>query len=147
MLVRKSSVVIMKIITDYLTFQTEGEIDIIDLKYMLEDLVKKSEVNEGLISLNVIGSTGALTAIEYESGVLDDFCRILKELVPKGASYKHDVIDSNAHSHLRASLIGPSISFTIKKGQLQLGTWQNPVFVCLDIRPRSRKISVTIIGK
>ncbi|TET76891.1 MAG: YjbQ family protein, partial [Candidatus Heimdallarchaeota archaeon] len=63
------------------------------------------------------------------------------------AGYKHDFIDSNAHSHLRASLIGPSISFSIQKKQLQLGTWQQPVFVCLDIRPRSRKVAVTVVGE
>jgi len=100
-----------------------------------------------MLTANVIGSTGALTAIEYESGVLDDFKSILEKLVPKGAGYKHDRIDSNAHSHLRASLIGPSLSLSIHKGRLQLGTWQQPVFVCLDVRPRSRRIAITIIGE
>ncbi len=88
-----------------------------------------------------------MTTIEYESRVLDDFREILEKLVPKGAGYKHDMIDSNAHSHLRASLIGPSLSISIQNGNLKLGTWQQPVFVCLDVRARSRTVAVTIIGE
>ena len=79
--------------------------------------------------------------------MLDDFRNIIKKLIPKGAGYKHDMIDSNAHSHLRASIIGPSVSVAIIKGRLQLGTWQQVVFVDLDVRPRSRTIAVTIIGQ
>ena len=137
----------MQIKTDLIEFNTQGEIDIIDLSSRFEDSVRKSNIKEGILSANVIGSTGALTAIEYESRVLDDFRKILEKLVPKGAGYKHDLIDSNAHSHLRASLIGPSITIAIHEGRLQLGTWQQPVFVCLDVRPRSRRISVTLIGE
>ena len=137
----------MQIKTDLIEFNTQGEIDIIDLSSRFEDLVRKSNIKEGILAANVIGSTGALTAIEYESRVLDDFKQILEKLVPKGAGYKHDLIDSNAHSHLRASLIGPSITIAIQGGRLQLGTWQQPVFVCLDVRPRSRRISVTLIGE
>ena len=99
------------------------------------------------MSANVIGSTGALTTIEYETRILDDFRNLLNKLVPKAAGYEHDLIDSNAHSHLRASLIGPSLTIAIHDGLLQLGTWQQPVFVCLDIRPRSRQVAVTIIGE
>ena len=137
----------MQIKTNLIEFNTQGEIDIIDLSSRFEDLVRKSNIKEGILAANVIGSTGALTAIEYESRVLDDFKQILEKLVPKGAGYKHDLIDSNAHSHLRASLIGPSITIAIQGGRLQLGTWQQPVFVCLDVRPRSRRISVTLIGE
>ena len=137
----------MQIKTDLIEFNTQGEIDIIDLSSRFEDSVRKSNIKEGILSANVIGSTGALTAIEFESRVLDDFRKILEKLVPKGAGYKHDLIDSNAHSHLRASLIGPSITIAIHGGRLQLGTWQQPVFVCLDVRPRSRRISVTLIGE
>ncbi|MFW9853127.1 MAG: secondary thiamine-phosphate synthase enzyme YjbQ, partial [Candidatus Thorarchaeota archaeon] len=104
-------------------------------------------IKEGVLLANVIGSTGALTTIEYETRVLDDFRAILEKLIPKGAGYKHDMIDSNAHSHLRASLIGPSLSISIQKGNLKLGTWQQPVFVCLDVRSRSRTVAITIIGE
>ena len=137
----------MQIKTDMIEFNTQGEIDIIDLSSKFEDYVKKSNIKEGILVANVIGSTGALTAIEYESRVLDDFRKILEKLIPKGAGYKHDLIDSNAHSHLRASIIGPSLAITIQGGRLQLGTWQQPVFVCLDVRPRSRRIAVTLIGE
>ena len=137
----------MQVFAETLQFQTEGEIDIVDLTHELDKLVSKSGIKEGILSANVIGSTGALTAIEFESGVLDDFRKILEKLVPKGAGYKHDRIDSNAHSHLRASLLGPSLSLAINNGRLQLGTWQQPVFVCLDVHPRSRRIAITIIGE
>ncbi len=137
----------MKILSEKVSFQTQGEISIVDLTIFFEQLVDKSGVKNGILSANVIGSTGALTAIEFESRVLDDFKNLLNKLVPKGADYKHDLIDSNAHSHLRASLIGPSLTISIHEGILQLGTWQQPVFVCLDIKPRSRKVAVTIIGE
>ncbi|MCG3220631.1 MAG: YjbQ family protein [Candidatus Heimdallarchaeota archaeon] len=137
----------MRVFAETLQFQTEGEIDIVDLTHKLDKLVSKSGIKEGILTANVIGSTGALTAIEFESGVLDDFRKMLEKLVPKGAGYKHDRIDSNAHSHLRASLLGPSLSLAIHNGRLQLGTWQQPVFVCLDVRPRSRRIAITIVGE
>jgi len=137
----------MKTLSEIVKFQTEGEITIVDLTCEFENLVEKSGVKNGILSANVIGSTGALTTIEYESRVLEDFRAILHKLVPKGAGYKHDTIDSNAHSHLRASLIGPSISISISEGKLQLGTWQQPVFICLDVRPRSRRVCVTIMGE
>ena len=137
---------VLKTVNKIITFETKGEIDIVDLTANFEDCLSQSGINNGLLSANVIGSTGALTAIEYEPRILDDFKQILHKLIPKGAGYKHDLIDSNAHSHLRASLIGPSITLSIQNGRLQLGTWQQPVFVCLDVRPRSRKVAVTLIG-
>ena len=137
----------MQIINKLLQFQTKGEIDIIDLTSHFSKYVADSDIKEGVLFANVIGSTGALTTIEFESRVLDDFREILEKLVPKGAGYRHDMIDSNAHSHLRASLIGPSLSISIQDGNLKLGTWQQPVFVCLDVRSRSRTVAVTIIGE
>lgn len=137
----------MQVLNEVIHFNTDGEIDIVDLTRDLSSFVAKSSVKNGVLTANTIGSTGALTTIEYESGVLDDFRQILQKLVPKGAGYKHDYIDSNAHSHLRASLIGPSISISIQDGKLQLGTWQQPVFVCLDVKPRSRRVAVTIVGE
>ncbi|MBY8999707.1 MAG: secondary thiamine-phosphate synthase enzyme YjbQ [Candidatus Heimdallarchaeota archaeon] len=136
----------MKSFCEIIKFDTNGEIDIIDLTAEFEKCVLSSGIKNGLLSANVIGSTGALTAIEYEHRVLDDFKQLLHKLVPKGAGYKHDIIDSNAHSHLRASLIGPSLAISIQNERMQLGTWQQPVFVCLDVRPRSRKVALTIIG-
>ncbi|OLS30644.1 MAG: hypothetical protein HeimAB125_18480 [Candidatus Heimdallarchaeota archaeon AB_125] len=137
----------MQVLNEVILFNTDGEIDIVDLTRDFRSFVAKSSVKNGVLTANTIGSTGALTTIEYESGVLDDFRQILQKLVPKGAGYKHDYIDSNAHSHLRASLIGPSISISIQDGKLQLGTWQQPVFVCLDVKPRSRRVAVTIVGE
>ena len=136
----------MKSFCDIIKFETNGEIDIIDLSAKFEKCIKLSGVKNGLLSANVIGSTGALTAIEFEHILLNDFKQILHTLIPEGDGYKHDIIDSNAHSHLRASLIGPSITLSIHNGSLQLGTWQQPVFVCLDVRPRSREVAITILG-
>ncbi len=85
--------------------------------------------------------------MEYESGAVADFKRLIKELAPKGANWLHDRIDNNAHSHLRAALIGPSLTIPIKNGELVLGTWQQPVFLELDIHPRRRRLQVTILGE
>lgn len=137
----------MYIFSEEVNFKTAGEISIVDLTSDFRKLVQKSGIINGVLSANVIGSTGALTTIEYETRVLEDFRQLLNKLVPKGAGYMHDLIDSNAHSHLRASLIGPSLSIAIHNGELKLGTWQQPVFICLDIRPRSRKVAVTIVGE
>lgn len=130
-----------------ISFRTRGEIDIIDLTSTLEAFVQESGVSEGILHVFHPGSTGALTFIEYEHGVLDDFRRMLNEIVPKGAGWKHDRIDDNAHSHLRASLIGQEITIPIEDGRLITGTWQQPVFVELDVTPRSRRLLLKAIGE
>jgi secondary thiamine-phosphate synthase enzyme len=130
-----------------LSFETQGEIEIIDLTYKLISLVSEHKIKNGILTVFNPGSTGAITTMEYESGAIADFKRLIKELAPKGANWLHDRIDNNAHSHLRAALIGPSLTIPIKDGELVLGTWQQPVFLELDIHPRRRRLQVTILGE
>lgn len=132
-----------------INFKTSGEGDLVNLNGKIEEQIKKSGVKEGIINLFVVGSTAALTTIEYEEGLKEDLFNILERIAPRGIEYKHHLRwgDYNGHSHIRASIIGPSISIPIGDGKPLLGTWQQVVLVELDTRPRSRKIIMTIIGE
>lgn len=139
----------MKVFTRELRFSTEGEIDLVDITHEVERIVEESGgVQNGQVLVFVPGATGgAIITIEHESGLLEDFKRALKELIPKGAGYLHDRIDDNAHSHLRASLLGASECFPVVDGRLvRGGTWQQIFFVELDVRPRHRRVVVQVIG-
>lgn len=139
----------MAVVTKYLNLNTSGEGDIIDITNEVSKCVSASGIKNGIVTLFVSGSTGALTTIEYESGLLQDFPRMLNRIAPKDIPYEHDKKwgDKNGHSHVRASLIGPSLTIPFINGQLSLGTWQQIVFIELDIRPRFREIVIQIIGE
>ena len=137
----------MRIVRKELQLSTGGEIDLIDITREVERFVEESGIANGQVLIFVPGATGAVVTIEYESGLLEDFKRILRELVPKGQGYKHDLIDNNAHSHLRASLLGPSLVLPVIDGELMRGIWQQIFFVELDVRPRRRKIILQAIGE
>jgi len=97
----------------------------------------------------VPGSTGALTTIEYEPGLIHDFPAALERIVPRNIRYEHERRwhDGNGHSHVRASILGPSLTVPFTNGKLALGTWQQIVFVELDVRPRTRELVVQIVGE
>ncbi len=139
----------MKLYRGEINVKTYGEGDLVDLNGKLEEQVKKSGVREGIVHVFVVGSTAALTTIEYEEGLKEDLFNILERIAPRDIDYKHHLRwgDYNGHSHVRASIIGPSISIPIGDGKLLLGTWQQVVLVELDTRPRSRKIITMIIGE
>jgi len=137
----------MRIVRKELQLSTRGEIDLVDITREVERFVEESGITNGQVLIFVPGATGAVVTIEHENGLLEDFKRILRELVPKGRGYKHDLIDNNAHSHLRASLLGPSLVLPIIDGELMRGIWQQIFFVELDVRPRRRKIILQAIGE
>ena len=130
-----------------LRFSTDGEIDLVDITAEVERVVVESGVKNGHVLVFVPGATGAIVTIEHESGLLEDFRRALRELIPKGAGYLHDRIDDNAHSHLRATLLGASECFPVVDGRLIRGTWQQIFFVELDVRPRHRRVIVQVVGE
>ena len=134
----------MTTVTKEIHFNTKGEIDIVDITYDVEKVVEKSGVKSGTVTVFIPGATGAITTIEYEPNLIQDFKDLLEELVPSSKHYRHPI---NGRSHLRASLIGPSVTVPISQGRLILGTWQQIVFLELDTRPRSRKLIVQIIGE
>ena len=131
------------------TVHTNGEGDVVNLSSQLAEVVRESGVGIGLATLFVSGSTAALTTIEYEPGVLDDLMRALNVIAPEGAPYAHDRAwgDGNGRSHVRAAIVGPSLSVPVRDGRPLLGTWQQPVLLELDVRSsRTRTIVVTVVS-
>ena len=139
----------MEIIFETITKETRGHADIIDITPDVSEKLTQSHLSQGSVLLFVPGSTGALTTIEYEPGLLQDLPEFFERIIPSNKSYHHDRTwgDGNGYSHLRASLVGPSLNIPFSQGQLILGTWQQIIFIDFDNRPRHRKIIVQIIGK
>ena len=123
--------------------------DIRDITSQLKGLIKALDVKDGVLCATVVGSTGSLTTIEFEPGVVEDLKRAVNRLAPPGMEYEHEKAwhDGNGHSHVQAALLGPSIALPIRNGQLKLGTWQQVVTINHDNRARTRSIEVTITGK
>jgi len=139
----------MSVFYEEINLKTKGEVDILDITSEIQNVIDKSKINNGLVCVFVPGSTGTITTIEYEPGLKKDFPRALQKIAPKGEYYNHHETwhDDNGHSHVRASLMGPSVTIPVKDGNLLHGTWQQIVFVELDTSPRNRKIIVQIIGE
>ena len=131
-----------------INLSTAGEVDIIDITGMVQSVVDRSGIKNGLALVFVIGSTGAVTTIEYEPGLKKDLPAALERLFPKNINYEHEKTwhDGNGHSHIRASFLKPDLCVPIVGGNLILGTWQQIVFVELDVRRRHRRIAVQIVG-
>lgn len=111
--------------------------------------IEDSKLEQGIVTIFVAGSTAAVTTIEYEPGLRTDFPKILSRIAPNNIEYEHDKTwhDRNGHSHVRASLVGPSLTIPFKDGRLLLGTWQQIVVVEMDVRQRERKIILQIMGE
>ena len=139
----------MIIHTAKLVEKTQGHCDIIDITAKVQEQLERQKVRRGLATLFVSGSTASLTTIEYESGVLEDLKELLEKLIPSDRKYRHDDRwgDDNGFSHLRASLLGPSLQIPIDGGRLLLGTWQQIVLLDFDNRPRTREIVLQIMGE
>ena len=139
----------MPVHTDEIAFDTEGEVDIKDLTDKVEGIVARSEIKTGIVNCFVAGATGAMSVIEYEPGLLEDFPRMLERIAPKDIEYMHHLRwhDGNGHSHVRATLIGPDISLPVRDGKMLTGTWQKVIFLELDVRKRQRKVFVTVYGE
>ena len=127
--------------------QTE-EMDIVDLSAQAQQAVDASRIQNGIACIFNSGSTGAITTIEHEPGLLQDLPAALQRIAPRDITYQHEERwhDGNGHSHIRASLIGPSLTVPIIDGTLQLGTWQQIVFIECDVKPRQRSLLVQIVG-
>ncbi len=139
----------MEILTEELELQTRGFTDIIDITPQVSDLLQKHQFQEGQVTIFVPGSTGALTTIEYEPGLLRDLPEFLEQIIPMRKSYHHDNTwhDGNGYAHLRAALLKPSLTVPFRKGRLLLGTWQQIIFLDFDNRSRHRRLIVQFIGK
>ena len=138
----------MAVTSERISVKTRGEVDIIDITDDLEEAVKNSGVTKGIVTVFVPGSTGALTTIEYEPGLIHDLPVALERIAPRDAGYEHEQRwhDGNGHSHVRASILGPSLTIPFKNGSLTLGTWQQIVFMNLDTQARRREVLLQIMG-
>jgi len=135
--------------SDSIEMKTRGHADMLDITDEVAARVRASGIGSGLVTVFCSGSTGALTTIEYESGALSDLKRLFDEIVPPDREYAHNLRwgDGNGHSHVRAALLGPSLTVPFVDGVLQLGTWQQIVFVDFDNRSRTRRLVVQIVGE
>jgi secondary thiamine-phosphate synthase enzyme len=139
----------MRVVTKSIRLQTTEEGDMLDVTHKTQQVVQEAGLKDGIVVLFVPGSTGALTTIEYEPGLLQDFPDALERLAPKNIQYEHETRwhDGNGHSHIRASLLGPSLTVPFSNGRLTLGQWQQIAFVELDVRPRSRELLLRLMGE
>ena len=131
-----------------LRLSTPGNGAIVDLTDGLRTIVRRSGVETGVAVVFAVGSTVAVTTMEYEPGGVSDLQALLDRLIPADGSYEHNVRnhDTNAHAHLRAAVIGPSESVPVVRGELGLGTWQQVVLIDFDDRPRDRLVSVSVLS-
>ena len=139
----------MTVVGRALKLESKGENDIIDLTEQTAKVVVDSKLADGIVTVFVVGSTAAITTIEFERGLTKDFPEMLSRVAPKEFQYEHEKMwhDGNGHSHIRASLIGPSLTVPFKNGSLILGTWQQIVLVEMDTRNRERKVVFQVIGE
>ena len=135
---------------DVLHLETRGNGHILDLSEGLRRIVRESGVRTGQATAMVVGSTAALSTLEYEPGLVEhDVVAALEELAPEDGDYRHEETwnDDNGHSHVRATLVGPSLALPVVDGEVPFGTWQQPVLLDFDTRPRERSVVVTVVGE
>lgn len=132
-----------------LTIQTQGHRDLHDLTQDISAIVINSGIKAGTVHIFNIGSTAAVGTIEFEPGLQQDLPDILDKLMPPSRNYGHEQTwhDGNGHSHLQATMLGPSLTVPIQQGKLVLGTWQQIFHLECDIKPRRRRIMVTVMGE
>ena len=135
--------------TKTIKLNSRGETDIIDITEEAQKAFKQAKLKNGVLVIFVPGSTGGLTTIEYEPGVVSDLKKAFEQVAPRDGHYAHNTKwgDGNGYSHVRASMLGPSLSIPFSDGKLVLGTWQQIVFVDFDNRPRSRELVLQFIGE
>jgi len=138
----------MEIRSYAVSFPTTGKTDLIDITREVSRRIRDSGIAEGSVLIFVPGSTAALTTIEYESGVVEDLSEAVARLAPEGLPYRHDARwgDGNGYSHVRAALLGPSMTIPVIEGKPVLGTWQQVILCDFDNRPRQRQVVIQVTG-
>ncbi|NIM25148.1 MAG: YjbQ family protein [Nitrososphaeria archaeon] len=139
----------MTIISKSIQIRSKGENDMLDLTEQISEFIGSSGISNGIVTIFVSGSTGSITTIEFEPGLVKDFPEMLSRIAPKDLDYGHEQMwhDGNGHSHVKASLVGPSLTVPFSNGEMLLGTWQQIVFLELDTRARTRNLVLHIIGE
>lgn len=136
------------VVTGTIEFSSEGSADVVRITDDVRDALAKTDLRDGTVTVFAPGATGAVTTIEYEPGVVQDLQQVLDEIVPPGRTWQHNINngDGNGHSHVRAGILGPSLTVPFVDGRLTLGRWQEIVFVDLDARARDRRLIVQVMG-
>ncbi len=137
-----------RVVTGAIEFSSRGDADVIRITEAVRENVRQSGLLDGTVTIFAPGATGAITTIEYEPGVVQDLQDVLEAIVPTGRAWQHNINngDGNGHSHVRAGLLGPSLTVPVVGGRLTLGTWQEIVFCDFDARPRERSIVTQVMG-
>ncbi len=137
------------VINKKLSIQTRGNAEVIDITAQTAREISGSPINNGIVTVFVSGSTAGITTIEYEGRLVSDFRNMWDRVIPQNIAYEHDKTwgDGNGHSHIRASLLGASLTIPFVNKELTLGTWQQVVLVDFDNRPRSREIILQLMGE
>lgn len=139
----------MTVRTETIELSTRGNTAIHDLTATVQATVRGSGLSDGIATVFCPGSTGGITTIEFEPGLVDDVQAAMERLVPRDLRYRHNELnhDDNGHSHVRAGLVGPSLTVPFQAGRLTLGTWQQIVFLDFDSGPRQRRLVVQVMGE
>ncbi len=136
--------------TEQIKVKTKGNCDIVNITELVSEVVAKSDMSEGTVTVFNVGSTAGITTTEYEPGLVNyDIRAAFEKIAPEHARYEHEETwhDDNGHSHVLASLLGPSLSVPVVDGRLTLGTWQQIILVDFDTRPRTRTVICQIVGE
>ena len=136
--------------TTQIKVETKGNCDIIDITAQVSEAINQSGISSGVVTVFNVGSTAAITKTEYEPGLVNhDIAAAFEKIAPRNDRYEHEETwhDDNGHSHVQASMLGPSMSIPIVDGQMTLGTWQQVIIVDFDTRPRTRTVICQIIGE
>jgi secondary thiamine-phosphate synthase enzyme len=135
--------------TQTLRLSTQGDAHVIDITRDVARALAETKLQDGLVALFCPGSTGGLTTIEFEAGAVQDLRACFERIAPRDAVYRHEQAwhDGNGHAHVRASLLGPSLTVPFCAGKLTLGTWQQIIFIDFDNKPRKREIVLQILGE
>lgn len=138
----------MAVVSVKKSIESRGNNHVIDITSEVANSVAEAGVESGIATVFVTGSTAGVTTVEFEPGLVEDLDTAFNRLMPRELEYSHHERwgDDNGHSHVRASLLGPSLTVPFERGQLSLGTWQQIVLIDFDTRPRSRAYMVQIIG-
>jgi secondary thiamine-phosphate synthase enzyme len=139
----------MSVFQESLRISTKGHTDVLDITSHVERAVAKSGIRRGVVNVSGVGSTLAITTIEFEPGAVSDLKRALDQIAPPNDDYAHNARwgDHNGYAHLRSALMGTTASYPVSDGALRLGTWQQIVLCDFDDRPRQREIVVTVTGQ
>ncbi len=139
----------MGVVTRTITLESRGRDEIFDITSKVNHAVGESGLRDGTVTVFVPGSTGAVTTIEFEPGVVQDLREAFDRAAPKGIAYAHDAAwgDGNGYSHVRAAWIGPSLTIPFQDGSMILGTWQQVILFDCDNKPRDRRVVLQIMGE